>query len=278
MKKILLALSALAAMVPLYAAKPRTPEQIKVVSYNIRNGVAKDGPNSWEYRAPASAMMLLDQNPDVMGVQEAYNFQTGYLIQCCPEYRYVGVGRDNGKNAGEIMGVFYNKKRVSVQKWGTWWLSETPEKPSLGWDAACKRTATWALMKTRSGGHKFIFVNTHIDHKGREAQQKGVELLLAKIAELNVHGLPVVITGDFNMTPGKEPIRLVCEQYRNAREGAAVTDNEGTFHGWGKRSSMIDYIFFSGFSSCTEYSTVQKEYLGRHFISDHYPVSATLIF
>lgn len=278
MKKTLVVLSALLAVLPALSAKPKTPAQIKVMSYNIRMGTADDGPNSWEYRAPASAMMIHDQAADVFGVQEAFSFQVNYLIQCCPQYKSVGVGRDNGKKSGEIMAIFYDKKSVKLLKWGTWWLSETPSEPSRGWDADCNRTATWAIMKSRNGGGKFIFVNTHLDHKGKLAQSKGVELLLEKIDELNEDGLPVVITGDFNLTLDSEPLQTVLQKYRSTRKAAALSDDERTFHGWGKLSAQIDHIFFNGFSSCTRYETVTKEYFNRHFISDHYPVSATLVF
>ena len=128
---------------------------IKVISYNIRLGVAKDGTNSWEYRYPASAMMINDQKPDIFGLQEAYDFQVKYLEEYCEDYKSVGVGREDGKHEGEHMSIFYNKKTTKLLKWGTFWLSETPDKPSMGWDAACFRTATWALLKDKASGKKY---------------------------------------------------------------------------------------------------------------------------
>lgn len=282
MVSILRSISALALILlsglPLSGRGQEEPRQIKVMSYNIRQGLADDGPNSWQYRAPASAMMLLDCNPDVIGLQEVRTFQADYLIQCCPGYRYVGVGRDNGRKEGEMVPIFYNKKKVSLKKSGTFWLSETPDKPSKGWDGACKRIATWAVFKHKESGCKFLFVNTHLDHKGKEAQAKGAALLLERIAQINKDGLPVVLTGDFNLTEDQEPMLRIGEQLRNARQRAAVSDNKGTFHGWGKKSKIIDHIFYSGFSSCILYRTEDKEYLERTFISDHFPISAQLVF
>ena len=278
MKKTLFILAAALAVLPVGKAEAKAPSQIKVISYNIRTAKANDGPNSWIYRAPASPMMILDRKPDVFGLQEALAEQAQFMLQCLPGYKYVGVGRDDGRKGGEIMAVFYNKKTVSLQKWGTWWLSETPKKPSKGWDAECFRTATWAIMKEKSSGKKFIFVNTHIDHKGSLAKENGLGLIMDKIAELNKGGLPVVVTGDFNMTPGEAPMEKISAAMRDTRTTAVVTDNEGTFTGWGKTSKIIDYIYYDGFSSCVRYETVKKPYLERTFISDHFPIEAVLVF
>lgn len=145
MKKTLLALLAVLMALPFgLSARNKQPVTLSVISYNIRTGEADDGTNSWRYRYPASAMMIMDQKPDIFGLQEAYDYQVRYLEEYCPGYKSVGVGREDGKKEGEHMSVFYNKKTVSLLKWGTYWLSKTPDKPSIGWDAACKRTATWA--------------------------------------------------------------------------------------------------------------------------------------
>jgi endonuclease/exonuclease/phosphatase family metal-dependent hydrolase len=278
MKKTLFILAAALAVLPVGKVGAKAPSQIKVISYNIRTAKANDGPNSWIYRAPASPMMILDRKPDVFGLQEALAEQAQFMLQCLPGYKYVGVGRDDGRKGGEIMAIFYNKKTVSMLKWGTWWLSETPKKPSKGWDAACFRTATWALMKEKGSGNKFIYVNTHLDHKGSVAREKGLGVILDKIAELNKGGLPVIVTGDFNMKPGEAPMEKINAAMRNTRTTAVVTDNEGTFTGWGKTSQIIDYIFYDGFSSCVRYETVKKPYLERTFISDHFPIEAVLVF
>lgn len=172
---------------------------ITVISYNIRLGTADDGTNSWQYRYPASAMMVADQNPDIFGVQEAYDFQVKYLEDYCEGYASVGVGREDGKHKGEHMSIFYKKKRIKLLKWGTFWLSETPDKPSMGWDAACFRTATWALLKDKESGRRFFFVNTHLDHRGWEARKNGLALIVDRIARINPDNLPMVLTGDFNM-------------------------------------------------------------------------------
>lgn len=261
------------------SAKNDKPAEITVMSYNIRMGVAKDGTNSWEYRYPASAMMISDQKPDIFGIQEAYDFQVKYMDEYCDGYKCVGVGREDGKSKGEHMSIFYNTKKVSLLKWGTYWLSETPEKPSMGWDAACMRTATWALMKDKKSGRKFYFVNTHLDHVGPIAKKKGLKLIVDRIKEMNPKGYPMILTGDFNTEPHEQVILGELDTLMNsARKTAVATDNGDTFNGWGKGKGVIDHIYWSGFSTCTSFEVIRKPYMDRKFISDHYPVKACLVF
>ena len=279
MKKTLLALLAVLMALPFgLSARNKQPVTLSVISYNIRTGEADDGTNSWRYRYPASAMMIMDQKPDIFGLQEAYDYQVRYLEEYCPGYKSVGVGREDGKKEGEHMSVFYNKKTVSLLKWGTYWLTETPDKPSNGWDAACRRTATWALMKDKRSGKKFYFVNTHLAHVGWEARKNGLALIVNRISAMNPEGYPTVLTGDFNKTIDRPEFDALKKIMLNTRETAVKTDRHETFNGWGKGEGIIDYIWFKGFSSCTEYETITKPYMERVYISDHYPIRATLIF
>ena len=178
------------------------------------------------------------------------------------------------------MSIFWNKNTVALHKWGTIWLSETPDKPSKGWDSKHYRTATWALMKDKRTGRKFYFVNTHLDHKGREAQKNGLKLIVDRIANINPKAYPMILTGDFNVKPHDSVLEDLDKIMQSTRKIALTTDNHQTFNGWGKAKSdmVIDYIYVSGFSRCVEYKTLTKEYGERKFISDHYPIYATLIF
>ena len=282
MRKFTLIVAAMLVMLPFVssAQKQTKDYDLKVMSYNIRMGAAKDGTNSWEYRYPATALMLEDQKPDVFGVQEAFNYQIRFIEDNFADYDCVGVGRDDGKQKGEFMSIFWNKKTVKMIKWGTFWLSETPEKPSMGWDAACKRTATWALMKDKNTGKQFYFVNTHLDHRGAEAQRKGLELIVSRIAQINPKGYPMVLTGDFNVKPDNAALNDLDTKMQSARKIAPRTDNHPTFNNWGKikPDKIIDYIYVSGFSACPEYHTVTEKYGTWKYISDHYPIYAKLIF
>ena len=282
MRKFTLIVAAMLVMLPFVssAQKQTKDHDLKVMSYNIRMGAAKDGTNSWEYRYPATALMLEDQKPDVFGVQEAFNYQIRFIEDNFMDYECVGVGRDDGKQKGEFMSIFWNKKTVKMLKWGTFWLSETPEKPSMGWDAACKRTATWALMKDKKTGKQFYFVNTHLDHRGAEAQRKGLELIVERIAQINPKGYPMVLTGDFNVKPDNAALKDLDTKMQSARKIAPRTDNHPTFNNWGKikPDMVIDYIYVSGFSACPEYHTVTEKYGTWKYVSDHYPIYAKLIF
>ena len=261
-------------------AKKIEQKELKVMSYNIRMGIAKDGTNSWEFRCPATIDMLNAQKPDVFGVQEAFEFQIRFIEEYCRDYKSVGVGRDDGKKKGEYMSIFWNKKTVSLLKWGTFWLSETPDKPSKGWDAHCRRTATWALMKDKKTGKKFYFVNTHLDHKGKEAQKNGLKLIVDRIESINPQGYPMVLTGDFNIKPDNAALVGLDSRMQSTRKIAADTDNHNTFNGWSVKptDSVIDYIYISGFSSCPQYKTVTEKYAESPFVSDHYPIFARVIF
>lgn len=277
MKRLFLIFAAV-VLLPLAVSAKGEKEGIVAMSYNIRYGTAEDGTNSWQYRYPASAMMLDDQRPDVVGLQEVLYDQFEYLGSVLDKfYKIVGVGRDDGKKGGEIMAVMYNTKTTKLLKWGTFWLSDTPDEPSRGWDGACNRCATWAVLKDKASGRKFFFVNTHIDHVGVEAQEKGVKLLADKIGELNRDALPVIVTGDFNMEVSNAFLSPMKDGFQNARSAAVVTDDHFSYNGWGKAHDTIDYVWFDGFT-CTRFETVTKSYYERTFISDHFPVKAVLVF
>lgn len=262
------------------SAKDKDSVEIKAMSYNIRTGTAKDGTNSWNFRYPATGMMLEDVKPDVFGIQEALHDQVMFIDEMCEDYDFVGGGRDDGKKKGEYTAIFWNKKTIKKVKWGMFWLSETPKTPSKGWDASYPRTATWAVMKHKKSGKEFIFVNTHLDHKGTQARKNGMALIMSQIEKLNTSGLPVVLTGDFNAQPDSPVFAVLDGKMENTREIASKTDSLNTFNGWGKEKGVriIDHIYVSGFSACPEYRTVTEKYGDRKFISDHYPIISRLIF
>lgn len=279
MKKILLTIAALAAIIPVFSScQKESKETIKVMSYNIRLGVANDGENSWENRKEATPAMLNDKDPLVFGVQEAYKFQVDYILEQCPRYASVGVGRTDGIESGEHMSIFYNQEKVELENWGTYWLSETPDVPSKGWDAACFRTATWALLKIKETGREFFFVNTHLDHVGVEARMKGLALIVNNIADMNPDGIPMVLTGDFNVKADDPTLVELDKVMLSARVTAKDSDESTSFNGWGRSSQAIDYIYYSAFSGCDDFKVVNETYAEKPYISDHYPVIATLVF
>ena len=211
MKKIaLLLLLAASFSMPAFAADGAEP--IKLISYNLRTSHGKDGDNVWMKRRHATPEMIRREAPDVFGVQEGLIDQLHYIDAECPQYARVGVGRDDGAEKGEFMAVYYLRDRFELLDSGTFWLSETPDKVSRGWDGACNRTVTWVELKDRKSGKEFFYFNTHLDHKGKAAREEGVKLLIEKIHEIAGKKAPAIVGGDFN-TPVDSPIFKPLTKY-----------------------------------------------------------------
>ena len=266
-----------AAALSLFACR-QAPTPIKVMTFNVRVGKANDQENSWQYRRKAATDMILDQHPAVFGVQGAVDFQLDYILEQCPMYKCVGVGREDGVKDGEHMSVFYDTTRIALKDWGTYWLSETPDVPSKGWDAACKRTATWTLLKDLACNKEFFFVNTHLDHIGEEARRNGLALIVERIGQMNPNGSPMILTGDFNVFPDDPCLTDLRGIMSDVWETAPEVDEGPTWHDWGKGTDTrhIDYIFYSGYTKCTSLTRLTKSYDNAPFVSDHYPVIAVL--
>ena len=251
--------------------------RLTVMSYNIRYGKAHDGDNSWDNRKAATTAMLKDVKPDIFGVQEALKNQAKYIERTCPKYKGYGVGRKDGKDKDEHMSIFYNTKVLDMLDCGTYWLSETPDVPSKGWDARHERTATWALMQVRKTGEKFFFVNTHLDNKGKQARKNGLALIVERIAAMNPDGYPMVLTGDFNVKPSDNCLDDLDKIMTSARK-SSIFPEKGSYNGFGSANKIIDYIYYSGFSKCRKFDVVDKTYKGIPYISDHYPIVTELVF
>ena len=249
---------------------------ITVISYNIRQGICQDGTNSWDFRAPANMEMFKEQTPDILCLQEPLDIQMKFIKYFYDDYKGIGVGSRDGKKDGEISEILYNSKTMSLAQWGTFWLSETPDKPSSGWDADSCRTATWAFMKDKKSGNRVLVVNAHLDSSSEDCRIKSIDLIKSKIAEINKDSVPVILTGSFNMTPDNPALKSLG--MTDTRKSAVKTDANGTFNNWGKSKSVIyDYIFTKGLG-CTEFETIVKPYGKRTFISDHFPIKAKLLF
>ena len=269
---------ALASSLLVLASCSKEPASLPVMSFNVRCASANDGEYSWPLRRDAACAMINEHRPAVFGVQEALTSQMDYFMENCPDYAWVGVGREDGVSEGEHMSVFYDTRRIELVDWGTYWLSETPSEPSYGWDAACRRTATWTLLKDKEADRHFYFVNTHLDHVGKEARRNGLVLLVERIGAMNPEGYPMILTGDMNVYPDDPCLENLRTLMEDARQTAAQTDNDYTYHGWGTVSGTppIDYVFYKGFSSCEKLEVIREPYLGMKYVSDHFPVQAVL--
>lgn len=279
MKKLFYTL-AIAAFALMGVACNRTSE-IKVMSYNIRlssGTIEADSIYHWEHRKQASLELMHQEQPTVFGLQEACPDQMDYMVENLPEYGYIGVGRDDGKRKGEFMSIFYKKDEVELIDGGTFWLSQTPDQVTKGWDAACFRTCTWTILKKKDTGKKFVYLNTHLDHKGQEARKESIKLIVAKAEELTGGKLPVFITADFNSPTTNEIFKPMQEVMLDARVEAPVTDERGTLNCWGTTPPgvVIDHIFFRG-AEAQKFEVLRDKDYGAPYVSDHYPVMLTAI-
>ena len=248
---------------------------MKVMSFNLLcSGKFR---RRWQNRIPLAVRPIRNYEPDTFGVQEAHIGWMNALAASLPDYAWVGVGRDDGAEKGEFSAVFFRRDMFTLIDSGTFWLSETPEKPGLGWDADCIRVCTWALLENVETGKRFVHFNTHLDHIGRVAQQKGAELVAERSRTLFAD-VPAFFTGDFNVTPDSAPCKAVKSGgFLDARDVAPVTDKGVTFHDFesGRESSVIDYVFVRGDVKVNSFSVIRDKIDG-DLPSDHYPVIAEI--
>ena len=250
-------------------------EELKVISYNIRYDNSNDGINVWENRKSTITKFLVDENPDFAGLQEVTFSQLSFLIESLKNYSFIGVGREDGKTKGEYSPIFYNNKKYKVISNKTFWLSSTPKKVSVGWDASMERICTYGLFENLSSKEKVWVFNTHFDHLGITARVKSAKLILDRISKLNIKGQPVIITGDFNLTPDTIPIQTLHSVFQDVLSNIKLNDSKyGTFNGFDTSKNAIrriDYIFQKGFN------VIESKHLWiktseNLWASDHHPV------
>jgi endonuclease/exonuclease/phosphatase family metal-dependent hydrolase len=257
------------------------------MTFNIRYDNPGDDANNWKFRKDFALNMIRDTKVDILGTQEVLNNQLLDLLAGLPNYTYVGVGRKDGKTAGEYSAIIYNKEKFTYYNGGTFWLSENPSAIGVkGWDAAIERIVTWAVLKELKTGKKLAFFNTHFDHIGPLARKESAKLLLAKVKDL-ANDLPSVITGDLNSTPDSEPIKIITdaanpEHLTDSRSISKITTGPmWTFHGFGTinlaERTIIDYVFIKNKVFVDEISVI-FEMKDNLYLSDHNPVLAKIRF
>lgn len=266
----------------LFASSLVFSQDLKVMTYNIRLSVDSDKENSWNNRKDDALALMSYYHPDYFGVQEAIPQQMIDIKTNLKDYDFVGVGRDDGKNQGEYSAIFYDKNKFEVTKSGTFWLSETPEKPSKGWDAAYNRVCTYAFFKIKKTGKQFLAMNLHFDHVGDVARVNSAKLILEKIKKLNPKNVPLTLTGDFNLTDDSEPIKIMSKSLDNVFYHSKKTHYgpKGTFTGFDINTipqDRIDYIFVKGFEVLSN-RTINDRRENLLYPSDHFPILAEINF
>ena len=246
-------------------------------SFNLRNDNQGDVGNLWSQRKEVAANLLRFHQFDVFGTQEGKPNQINDLNTLLPEYASHGAGRDDGKDAGEHSSIFYKKDKFKLLKKGDFWLSETPDKPGLGWDATCcNRIASWVQLQDNKTGKKFFFFNVHFDHQGKIARVESSKLMIKKIKEL-AGTAPAVFTGDLNGGHDSEwylilkNSGLLTDTYNQVKQPYV---NNASFNGWGKQlegNEIIDHVFVTKDFTAVRWGVLTDTYRGK-FVSDHFPI------
>src|SRR6187431_2279821 len=279
MKKIILTLGIFFAIVNA-KAQTETQANVNVMTFNIRYDNPEDEPNNWEQRKENVLKMIRFNEIDILGTQEVLAHQLKYLAENLTEYEAIGVGREDGKEKGEYSPILYNKNKFTLIKSGYFWLSETPEKPGKGWDAACERIATWIQVEDKATGKKLFVLNTHFDHVGKVARRESVTLIKSKIVQLS-EGLPQIMMGDLNSTPDSSVIQSLLTTDKSLslldskKLASIVYGPNWSFHDFGKipfkKRPLIDYILVTNGITVRKYG-VFAETLNDLVLSDHAPV------
>lgn len=266
----------------------RVAAPIKVMSFNIRYGAARDGENHWKNRSYLVAETIKMFDPDLLGAQEVLKFQATFLQQVLPNYGFHGVGREDGSENGEYVPVMYKRDRFKAIDSGHFWLSETPEVAgSKSWDSSLPRMVSWVQLKDLNNeGASFVFLNTHFDHRGKSARLESARLIRQRAEEIMGKSLPFIITGDFNTTEDGQPYDAlvtgsegnkipIIDSFRQANQERNPDESSSSRWTGNRKGTRIDWVLHSG-----EFKTLQSviNYTNEdgRYPSDHYPVQAIL--
>jgi endonuclease/exonuclease/phosphatase family metal-dependent hydrolase len=258
-------------------------QSYEFMTYNIRLDIPSDGNNSWSNRKDFFVSQIQFYEPDILGIQEAKPNQVVDLTNAFTNYDNVGIGRE-GIGKGESSNIFFKKEKFIALKSNTFWLSETPDTISKGWDAAYNRVCTYVLLKDKKFKTKFWVFNTHLDHVGELARANSIKLILAKIKELNSDKYPVILMGDFNLVPTNENIIRLKKEMTDCRDVSEQKPfgQTGTFNNFKFNepvTELIDYIFISkDYRIKVEKYAIFSDSINSQYPSDHFPVFVKIKF
>ncbi|CAM3744626.1 endonuclease/exonuclease/phosphatase family protein [Mucilaginibacter galii] len=253
-----------------------------VGTFNLRNANPADTGNLWVNREPVVVSLIRFHDFDVLGTQEGLKSQIEDLEKAMPEYQRYGLGRDDGKDNGEHSAIFFKKTKFKLLNKGDFWLSQTPEKPSLGWDATCcNRICSWVYLQDVQSKKKFYFFNVHYDHRGVIAREESSKLILDKIKTI-AGKEAAVLTGDFNGDHTSSWYQKVAtsgllkDTYQGVEHPYVLNTSFNGFGASVKRNNIIDHIFTTGAFSVTKWGVLTDTYHGK-YPSDHFPVLAKIV-
>ncbi len=257
-------------------------QEATFLSYNVRYATKNDELNQWDFRKEDLSDLIKEVDPLAFGVQEAIHKQMKFLQERLPEYAFVGQARDDGRTEGEYSAIFYKKDELELICDYTFWLSETPDSVSKGWDAALPRICTLAHFRIKGTNKEFYIFNTHFDHKGSKARINSAKLIVDKIKMLNSRKIPIILTGDFNATPNQRPIQEITKLLDDASVVAekGIIGPIGTFNGFNTNAfldSRIDYIFTYRVE-VNAYAHLENRRPNGLWPSDHLPVMVSVSF
>ena len=248
-------------------------QDLKIMSYNLK--ISGDGIRAVENRLPYIVDTINEHTPDSFGVQEADKNWVESIAAELDNYAHVEKYREDGIEKGEASAIYYLKDKYDLVDSGHFWLSETPEKPSKGWDAACERITSWVILKNKETGFTYAHFNTHLDHVGNIAQAESVALLSANIAKI-APDIPVVLTGDFNFSEGSSNYENVLScGLKDTKFLASEYDDHATYHGYHvivPDTKPIDFVFVNGYCSSVKSSKIESDFVHHILASDHFPI------
>lgn len=249
--------------------------QTKVMSFNIRYDNPNDAENSWERRKEEVVQLVDFYNPDFLGIQEGLIRQLEFVNSHLSHYDYVGKGRDDGKEKGEFTAIFYDTTKYELIETKTFWLSETPDTVSVGWDASMERISTYGAFVHKNTNDSLFLFNCHFDHIGPMSRKMSADLIRKKIKEFGLEAKKVVVMGDLNCKPQTEPLKLLCQELDDALEVAAKPHYGpwGTYNGFDANFAMIriDYILTKNLK-VKSHRHIDDRRKNSLFPSDHLPV------
>ena len=249
---------------------------ITVISYNIKYDNKLDSVNKWIFRRSDLIKIFKNNSPSFIGIQEGLLHQVKHIKSNLPNYEYIGNGRDDGKTKGEFCSIYYDATEYNLIKNSTFWLSRSPLKVSIGWDAALERICTYGYFEHKNSGKRVWVFNTHFDHIGKISRIESSKLILSQIRKLNGFTEPTIVMGDFNDLPNSPTIQTLNKKLDDAIKinSADHIGPIGTFNGFNVSdpiSKKIDYIFVKNMEILSHQHLDMRLRSGNH-ISDHLPV------